>query len=124
MADLSSDAWRRAFAGDHAAGAARIPWSRDSASRSGHRGVTFDSYSSVEYRLEAVERGVADAQTGLRSVAEEVAGARTEMADIRRRVARLPGRGFLIVVLLALVLAGAALVAFAPALRQAVAQVL
>lgn len=120
MADLSSDAWRRAFVGDYAAGTARMPWSRDAASRAGRRGIRFDSYSSVEYRLEAVERGIAETQNGLRSVAGEIAGTKAEMNDLGRRVARLPGRGFLIIVLLLLLLGGAALVAFAPALQGAV----
>lgn len=120
MAELSSDAWRRAFAGNHAGGAARAPWSRDAASSPGHRGISFDSYSSVEFRLDAVERGVAETQSELRSVAEEVAGTKAEMSNVGRRVARLPGRGFLIFVLLVLLLAGAALVAFAPALRETV----
>jgi hypothetical protein len=124
VADLSSDAWRRAFVGDYAAGTARVPWSRDAASRAGSRGIRFDSYSSSEYRLEAVERGVAEAQNELRSVTGEIAGAKAEMNDLSRRVARLPGKGFLIIMLLVLLLVGAALVAFAPVLRGAIAGLL
>jgi len=124
VAELAREAWRQAFAGDHAGGTARLPWTRGSASRPGAGGISFDSYSSVEYRLEAVERGLADAQSGLRSVAGEVAGARAEMAALSRRVSRLPGRGFLLLVLLVLLLAAAALVAFAPEIRAAVADLI
>lgn len=119
MAELAREAWRQAFAGDHAGGAARPPWTRGAASRQGAGGISFDSYSTVEYRLEAVERGLDDAQHGLRSVADEVAGARSEMAALSRKVSRLPGRGFLVVVLLVLMLASTALFAFAPQIRAA-----
>lgn len=122
MPELSSETWRRAFSGDHAAAPAQVPWSRNAGSRPGSRGVSFDNYSSLEYRLDAVERGVAGSQTGLRSVADEVAGTRTEMRDIGRRVARLPGRGFLLLLLVILLLAGAVLTAFAPMIQDAVAQ--
>lgn len=124
MAELSREAWRQAFAGDHAAVAARLPWTRATASRPGAGGIRFDSYSSVEYRLEAVERGLADAENGLRTVSGEVAGARAEMAAVSRKVSRLPGRGFILLTLLVLMLAAAALVAFAPEIRAAVSDLL
>lgn len=124
MAELTRDAWRQAFAGDHAGGAARPSWTRGSATRAGSGGIRFDSYSSVEYRLEAVERGLADAENGVRSVAGEVAGARAEMAAMSRKLSRLPGRGFLVTVLLVLMLAAAAMVTFAPEIRAAVADLL
>lgn len=119
MAELGSEAWRQAFAGDHAGGPTRLPWTRGTASRRGSGGISFDSYSSAEYRLEAVEHGLADAQNGIRSVAGEVAGARSEMAALSRKVSRLPGRGFLLLVLLLLMLGAVALVTFAPEIRAA-----
>jgi hypothetical protein len=124
VAELAREAWRQAFAGDHAGGAARPSWTRGAASRQGAGGISFDSYSTVEYRLESVERGLDDAQNGLRSVADEVAGARAEMAALSRKVSRLPGRGFLVVVLLVLMLAATALFAFAPQIRTAAGNLL
>ncbi|HEX6265409.1 MAG TPA: hypothetical protein VFZ81_00770 [Burkholderiales bacterium] len=124
MAELAREAWRQTFAGDYSGVTERPPWTRGSVSRRGAGGISFDSYSSVEYRLEAAERGLEDAQTGLRSVAGEVAGARAEMAALSKKVSRLPGRGFLLLVLLVLMLAAAALVAFAPEIRAAVADLL